>query len=181
MSKVKGAGSDKAAVKTAEADIRQADIRPATSLGDIVDYTTSLPIVPERDGRQHPDPATAQTVANMVFCGQTQDTICRVLKMGMDTLYKHYKHELETGQYAMVQKIAGSLAQRALAGSDTAAIFLLKTRGAGKFTERQNVELSGSVEVTHKAELVSQLAGMITQGITIDAEPVEQKKGAEAP
>ena len=97
--------------------------------------------------------------------------------MGMDTLYKHYKHELETGQHAMVQKIAGSLAQRALGGSDTAAIFLLKTRGGGKFVERQQVDMS--VEVTHKAELVSQLAGMITQGVTIDAEPIEQKKGAE--
>ena len=177
MSKGKGAGSQKAAVKTAEADISNGDIRPATSLGDIVDYTTSLPIVPQKDGRQHPDQATAQTVANMVFCGQTQETICRVLKMGMDTLYKHYKHELETGQHAMVQKIAGSLAQRALGGSDTAAIFLLKTRGGGKFVERQQVDMS--VEVTHKAELVSQLAGMITQGVTIDAEPIEQKKGAE--
>jgi len=174
MSKGKGAGSEKAAIKTAEADIRQGDIRQATSLGDIVDYTTSLPIVPTKDGRQHPDPATAQTVANMVFCGQTQDTICRVLKMG-----KHYKHELETGQHAMVQKIAGSLAQRALAGSDTAAIFLLKTRGAGKFVERQAVDMN--VEVTHKAELVTQLAGMIGKGITIDAEPINEKKGAEAP
>lgn len=179
MSKGKGAGSEKAAVKTAEADISNGDIRQIASLGDIVDYTTSLPIVPQKDGRQHPDPATAQTVANMVFCGQTQDTICRVLKMGMDTLYKHYKHELETGQYAMVQKIAGSLAQRALAGSDTAAIFLLKTRGQGKFVERQAVDMN--VEVTHKSELVSQLAGMITQGITIDSEPVDEKKGAEAP
>jgi hypothetical protein len=176
MSKGKGAGSDKAAVKTAEADIRQGDIRQTTSLGDIVDYTTSLPIVLQKDARQHPDPATAQTVANMVFCGQTQDTICRVLKMGMDTLYKHYKHELETGQHAMVQKIAGSLAQRALAGSDTAAIFLLKTRGAGKFTERQTLDVS--VEVTHKAELVTELAGMIGRGIVIDAEPVDEKKGA---
>jgi hypothetical protein len=96
--------------------------------------------------------------------------------MGMDTLYKHYKHELETGQHAMVQKIAGSLAQRALAGSDTAAIFLLKTRGAGKFTERQTLDVS--VEVTHKAELVTELAGMIGRGIVIDAEPVDEKKGA---
>jgi hypothetical protein len=176
MSKGKGAGSDKAAVKAAETDIRQGDIRQTTSLGDIVDYTTSMPIVLQKDARQHPDPATAQTVANMVFCGQTQDTICRVLKMGMDTLYKHYKHELETGQHAMVQKIAGSLAQRALAGSDTAAIFLLKTRGAGKFTERQTLDVS--VEVTHKSELVTELAGMIGRGITIDAEPVDEKKGA---
>jgi len=79
----------------------------------------------------------------------------------------------------MVQKIAGSLAQRALAGSDTAAIFLLKTRGAGKFVERQAVDMN--VEVTHKAELVTQLAGMIGKGITIDAEPINEKKGAEAP
>jgi hypothetical protein len=138
-----------------------------------------MPIVLQKDARQHPDPATAQTVANMVFCGQTQDTICRVLKMGMDTLYKHYKHELETGQHAMVQKIAGSLAQRALAGSDTAAIFLLKTRGAGKFTERQALDVS--VEVTHKAELVTELANMIGRGVTIDAEPEpepEKKEGA---
>jgi hypothetical protein len=77
----------------------------------------------------------------------------------------------------MVDKIAGSLAQRALAGSDTAAIFLLKTRGGGKFVERQQVDMN--VEVTHKTELVNQLAGMITRGITIDAEPVEQKKGQE--
>lgn len=174
MSKGKAAGSEKAAIKAAEDDIRKGDIRQATSLGDIVDYTTSLPIVPTKDGRQHPDPATAQTVANMVFCGQTQETICRVLKMGMDTLYKHYKHELETGQYAMVQKIAGSLAQRALAGSDTAAIFLLKTRGAGKFTERQSLDVS--VEVTHKSELVTELAGLIGRGITIDAEPLDEKK-----
>jgi hypothetical protein len=138
-----------------------------------------MPIVLQKDARQHPDPATAQTVANMVFCGQTQDTICRVLKMGMDTLYKHYKHELETGQHAMVQKIAGSLAQRALAGSDTAAIFLLKTRGAGRFTERQTLDVS--VEVAHKTELVTELAGMIGRGITIDAEPepeLEKKEGA---
>jgi len=179
MDKGKVAGSSKAAIKAAQADIRQdADITP-TAFSDIANYTTSLPIVPTKDNRQHPDASVAQTVANMVFAGMTQETICRVLKIGMDTLYKHYKHELDTGQSAMVQKIAGSLAQRALAGSDTAAIFLLKTRGGGKFSERQNIELSGSVEVTHKAELVSQLAGLISQGITIDAEPIEQKKGQE--
>ena len=177
MGKGKGAGRSKAAVKDAQDDIRQdAGITP-TAFSDIANYTTSLPIVPVKDARQHPDAAVAQTVANMVFAGMTQETICRVLKIGMDTLYKHYKHELDTGQSAMVQKIAGSLAQRALAGSDTAAIFLLKTRGGGKFVERQQVDMN--VEVTHKAELVTQLAGLISQGITIDAEPVEQKKGQE--
>jgi hypothetical protein len=78
----------------------------------------------------------------------------------------------------MVNDIASSLAQRAKAGSDTAAIFLLKTRGGGKFSERQQVELSGSVEVTHKAALIGELSAMLSRGITIDAEvePVDEKK-----
>jgi hypothetical protein len=33
-----------------------------------------------------------------------------------------------------------------------------------------------NVEVTHKAELVTELAGMIGRGITIDAEPEPEKK-----
>lgn len=182
MAKGKVAGSSKTAQKSLNADIRPdapvADMTPLASLGDVVSYTTSLPIVPIKDSRQHPDRAVAATVANMVFAGMTQETICRVLKIGMDTLYKHYKHELDTGQSAMVNRISESLAQRALAGSDTAAIFLLKTRGGGKFTERQNVELSGSVEVTHKAALVTELSGLIARGITIDAEPEPEKKEA---
>ena len=145
----------------------------------IVDHNTKSPIVAEKDGRRHPDPAIAQTIANMVFAGMTQETICKVLKMGMDTLYKHYKHELDTGQAAIVNDIAQSLAQRAKAGSDTAAIFLLKTRGSGKFTERNAVELTGKdgnpIEITHRAEVVSRLAGTLAHGITLDgeAEPID--------
>lgn len=145
----------------------------------IPDHNTQSPIVAPKDGRRHPDPAIAQTVANMVFAGMTQDTICKVLKMGMDTLYKHYKHELDTGQAAIVNDIAQSLAQRAKAGSDTAAIFLLKTRGSGKFTERNAVELTGKdgnpIEITHRTEIVGRLAGQLAHGITLDgeAEPIE--------
>jgi hypothetical protein len=65
----------------------------------------------------------------MVFAGMTQDTIAKVLKVGLDTLHTYYKGELDTGQASMVNDIAQSLAQRAKAGSDTAAIFLLKKIG----------------------------------------------------
>ena len=174
MSKGKGAGSDKAAVKTAEADIRQGDIRQIYS--DITPHHQSdiTPITPINDARKHPDSTLSAAVASMSFAGFDARRICSALRISPNTLHSHYQDEFENGCSRMVNQIAGSLAQRALAGSDTAAIFLLKTRGGGKFVERQQVDMS--VEVTHKSELVSQLAGMIGRGITIDAEPVEQKK-----
>lgn len=179
MSKGKGAGSDKAAVKTAEADIRQGDIRQIYA--DITpQYQSDITsITPINDTRRHPDSTLSAAVASMSFAGFDARRICSALRISPNTLHSHYQDEFENGCSRMVDRIAGSLAQRALAGSDTAAIFLLKTRGNGKFTERNGIELSGNIEVTHKAELVTQLAGMITQGITIDAEPVEQKKGPE--
>jgi hypothetical protein len=147
--------------------------------GVVVNHTTKT-ITPIKDNRRHPDPAVAQTVANMVFAGMTQDTICRVLKMGLDTLHNHYKHELETGQAGMVNQISTSLAQRALSGSDTAAIFLLKTRGNGKFSERNAIELTGAnggpIEIEHRAAILTGLAGALEKGITIDSEVEDEKR-----
>jgi len=174
MSKGKGAGSDKAAVQTAEADIRQGDIRQIYA--DITpQYQSDItPITPINDSRRHPDSTLSAAVASMSFAGFDARRICSALRISPNTLHSHYQDEFENGCSRMVDRIAGSLAQRALAGSDTAAIFLLKTRGAGKFTERQTLDVS--VEVTHKAELVTELAGMIGRGIVIDAEPEPEKK-----
>ncbi len=151
--------------------------------GVMVEQNTKS-VEPKKDNRRHPDPAIAQTVANMVFAGQTAETICRVLKMSMTTLYEHYKDEVDTGQASMVNQISTSLAQRAMSGSDTAAIFLLKTRGGGKFTERNAVELTGAnggpIEIQQRTEILTGLAGLLERGITIDMTP-EKKEGAEAP
>jgi hypothetical protein len=145
----------------------------------LVERQADKPIMAIKDNRKHPDPAVAQTVAQMVFAGMTQETIAKVLKVGFDTLHTHYKHELDTGQASMVNDIAQSLAQRAKAGSDTAAIFLLKTRGAGKFTERNGVELTGKdggpIEIAQRTEILQTVNGLLSKGITIDgeAEPLD--------
>jgi hypothetical protein len=147
--------------------------------GVIHNHNTSSAIATIKDNRKHPDVAVAQTVAQMVFAGMTQDTIAKVLKIGLDTLHTHYKHELDTGQASMVTDIAQSLAQRAKAGSDTAAIFLLKTRGAGKFTERNGIELTGkdggAIEIAQRTEILQTVSGLLNKGITIDgeAEPLD--------
>ena len=136
-------------------------------------------VSPINDTRRHPDPVLAQSVATMSFAGFTMDKVCSALRLSESTVRKYYDHEFKNGQSNMVSEIAESLAQRAKAGSDTAAIFLLKTRGHGKFTERNAVELTGKdgnpIEITHRAEVVSRLAGTLAHGITLDgeAEPIE--------
>ena len=136
-------------------------------------------VSPINDTRRHPDPVLAQSVATMSFAGFTMDKVCSALRLSESTVRKYYDHEFKNGQSNMVSEIAESLAQRAKAGSDTAAIFLLKTRGHGKFTERNAVELTGKdgnpIEITHRAEVVSRLAGQLAHGITLDgeAEPID--------
>jgi hypothetical protein len=73
-------------------------------------------------------------------------------------------------------EVVGSLAQRAIAGSDTAAIWLTKTRLG--WSDRQQVDVNANIEVVHhRGELMSELTGLIQKGITIDAEPIPENPG----
>jgi hypothetical protein len=151
--------------------------------GVIVNQSTRT-VSPINDTRRHPDPTLAQSIATMSFAGFTMDKVCSALRLSESTVRKYYDHEFKNGQSNMVSEIAESLAQRAKGGSDTAAIFLLKTRGGGKFTERNAVELTGAnggpIEIQQRTEILTGLAGLLERGITIDVTP-EKKEGAEAP
>ena len=141
-------------------------------------------VTPKNDNKKHPDQSISAAVASMSFAGFTAVQACNCLRISAETLYRHYRDEWENGHSNMVNQISGSLAQRALAGSDTAAIFLLKARGRGQFNERQTVDLNASVTVSHKAELLQELSGLLTRGIVIDVEPEpepEKKEGTEVP
>ena len=145
--------------------------------GGVVVNQNTRPVSPINDNKRHPDATLAQSIATMSFSGFTMDMVCSALRLSEATVRKYYDHEFKTGHSNMVSEIAGSLAQRAKAGSDTAAIFLLKTRGGGKFTERTNVELTGKdggpIEIAQRTEVVGKLVGRLAHGITIDGEAHE--------
>ena len=127
-----------------------------------------------KDGRRpkgtHPNPTIAQTVATMSLAGFTVKQVCEALRISPETLSEHYDHEMQHGRTNAMAQVVGSLAQRAIAGSDTAAIWLTKTRLG--WSDRQQVDMNANIEVVHhRGELVSELAGLIQKGITIDAEP----------
>ena len=128
---------------------------------------------PINDRKRHPDPTLAQTIATMSFSGFTMDQVCNALRLSEHTVRQHYDYEFKNGQTNLVSEIAGTLAQRALSGSDSAAIFLLKTRGGGRFNERTALELTGkdggAIQVEHRM-LLDRLAGAIENGITLEHE-----------
>jgi hypothetical protein len=82
---------------------------------------------------------------------------------------------MKEGRTNMMTQVVGSLAQRAIAGSDAAAIFLAKARLG--WSDRQQVELTGAnggpIEIAQRTEVVSKLAGRLAHGITIDGEAHE--------
>ena len=141
--------------------------------------STGRSVSPINNNRKHPDPNLAATVATMSFSGFTMSQVCSALRISESTVREHYDFEFKNGHSNMVNDIAQSLAQRAKAGSDTAAIFLLKTRGGGKFTERNAVELTGkdggAIQIEHRAEILQNVSGILRQGLTIDgeAEPLD--------
>jgi hypothetical protein len=116
----------------------------------------------------------------MSFAGFTMAQVCNALRLSESTVRQYYDFEFKNGQAGMVNQISTSLAQRALSGSDTAAIFLLKTRGNGKFSERNALELTGKdggpIEIEHRAAILTGLAGALEKGITIDGEVDDEKK-----
>lgn len=135
----------------------------------------------EKDGRRpkgtHPNPTIAATISTMSLAGFTVRQVCESLKLSAETIAEHYDDEMKHGRNRLMTDVVGSLAQRAIAGSDTAAIFLAKARLG--WSDRQSVELTGKdgnpIEITHRAEVVSRLAGTLAHGITLDgeAEPLE--------
>jgi hypothetical protein len=117
----------------------------------------------------------------MSLAGFTVRQVCETLKLSAETIAEHYDDEMKHGRTNLMTQVVGSLAQRAIAGSDTAAIFLAKARLG--WSDRQQVELTGRdggpIEIEHRAAIVGDLLTTLERGITIDGELADEKKGAD--
>lgn len=77
-----------------------------------------------------PTSETKAEVAALVAFGIKQENIAQRLRISVDTLAKHYQHELETGLTDAIHMVATRLFAKAVDQDDlTAQVFFLKTRG----------------------------------------------------
>jgi hypothetical protein len=110
-----------------------------------------------------PTPEQRRTVEMLSAMGVPQEKICLLIlsKRGkpidLKTLRKYFRLELDTGSTKANQAVAGALYKKAIdpdggSPSVTAAIFWLKTRA--RWSEKTEVELSGSVDGIRKIERI---------------------------
>lgn len=150
--------------------------RPKLAPEESKELQTVQALKDTRARKSHPDPILSKTIATMALAGFPREQVCSALKISPETLAEHYHDEMTHGRTNLMTEVVGSLAQRAIAGSDTAAIWLTKTRLG--WTDRQQVDMNANVELTvQRGTLVSELAGLIQKGITIDATPEPENPG----
>lgn len=70
-----------------------------------------------------------------------EKTIATMLGVSVDTLIRHFRHELDRGQAQAVVTVGGKLLQKALNGHSPSINFYLATRGKGAYSRR--VEVTG--------------------------------------
>lgn len=148
-------------------------IKPLAKKGEkALDYNVTSKKDDRRPKGTHPNPTLAQTVATMSLAGFTIKQVCEALKISPETLSEHYDDEMKHGRTRMMTDVVGSLAQRAIAGSDTAAIFLAKARLG--WSDRQQIELTGKdggpIEIAQRTEILQTVNGLLRKGITIEGE-----------
>tara|TARA_R110002094_G_scaffold18792_1_gene30368 strand:+ start:806 stop:1147 length:342 start_codon:yes stop_codon:yes gene_type:complete len=97
-----------------------------------------------------PTAAERKLVEQMTACGIPQDSLCLVVRDGIDekTLRKHFRRELDTSATKANAKVAQTLFGKAMGGDTTALIWWTKTRM--KWSERQEVEHTGDAVWTIK-------------------------------
>jgi hypothetical protein len=101
---------------------------------------------------------TKAAVLECVTYGMPQAQICKFIGISEPTLRKHYRHELDVGETAMLLQVSKNVHDIALDKADTrsltAGIFLLKTRAG--FRETNRTELTGKdgapLEITASAK-----------------------------
>lgn len=87
----------------------------------------------------------------------SKEQIAISLGIGTTTLYSRQKENVEfeeaikRGREKGVATIANKLVESAIAGNTTAQIFVLKTHGGQEWKDKQDINLSGELEVKNKS------------------------------
>ena len=111
-------------------------------------------------------------VGAYMIAGLSQEQAARALCISVETLHRHYRHELDNAHADAVAGVGGSLLQRAMAGDTQSAIFYLKTRG--RWSETSKVEHSGpdggKIEVAQNVTATALLASLTAAQGKTDSE-----------
>jgi len=101
-----------------------------------------------------------QKAETLASSGLTMAEIADVLGMGESTLYEKTKEfpefsdAVKAGRAKGMAKVANVVFDKATGGDLTAAMFYLKTRGKGNWSERQEVDVSLNNQITEITQTI---------------------------
>jgi len=99
-----------------------------------------------------------ELVRKMSANGIPKTSIAKIIGISVDTLDKHYGHEIRTAHPEHINKIANKAAELALEGNDKMISLILKTQGARYgFVEKQVIEQQDSKAMEELASKVKAL------------------------
>lgn len=101
---------------------------------------------PKKGQEVHPSVELANQIGLLVAIGTTHEQIARILKMGLDTLHKHYKDDLELGSAKAGAVVGGKIFEAAKRGEQWACTLWAARRMGWK--ESNITEHAGGVTVT---------------------------------
>lgn len=87
-----------------------------------------------KKGDEHPQAELANQIGLLVAIGTTHEQIARILKMGLDTLHKHYKDDLELGSAKAGAVVGGKIFEAAKRGEQWACTLWAARRMGWKET-----------------------------------------------
>lgn len=83
-----------------------------------------------------PNEDERRMVQMLKFSGYSDEDIAGALEMSVETLLRHFEHELTHGRTLIIGDLATRAYVRARQGNDVLTMFLLKTRANGAFSEK---------------------------------------------
>lgn len=102
-----------------------------------------------RTRKHEPTAETRKIVSLAAALDRPEASICELIGVKKDTLYKYYKEELKQRESANIA-VGGALYKSAMGGNVTAQIFWCKTRLRWRETDRLELQHSGEIEQTRK-------------------------------
>lgn len=96
-----------------------------------------------KKGEEHPRPELANQIGLLVAIGTTHENIARILKIGTDTLHKHYKDDLDLGSAKAGAVVGGKIFEAAKRGEQWACtLWAARRMGWKETTVRENRNLT---------------------------------------
>ncbi len=102
---------------------------------------------PKKGEEAHPKKALSEKIRRASALGVPQDDMCKLFKIGKDSLHKYYREDLDIGTTAVTMGVGGKIIEAALKGEQWACA-LYATRRMGW---KEGIDLSGGLTVTIKS------------------------------